>query len=200
MKVVGRYSSLNDGEDLKLLFDHDLTPDSVVFDVGGYDGNWPARLINYKGFVSNYFIFEPMPKFYGWLTNRFKDPKIHVFNYGLSGSNYKTEFRENVDRSGAFCNQGPFYPVELRDIADVIPTLSINKIDLFVSNCEGGEYSLLPRLVESGLISLIDNLMVQFHAVGPEHEEKRQAIIYALSSTHKQTLEWPFNWDVWKKR
>src|SRR6266571_4135800 len=47
-----------------------LTPESVVFDIGGYRGEWSAEIV--RRYDPHIYIFEPVPRFAGELTRRFE--------------------------------------------------------------------------------------------------------------------------------
>ena len=50
-------------KDEKKLFDIELKPNSIIFDVGGYEGNFTERLLE-KNPKSFFYIFEPIYQFY----------------------------------------------------------------------------------------------------------------------------------------
>ena len=62
---------------------YSLDKNSIVFDVGGYMGDW-ADTIQSK-FGSKVFIFEPVEKYFNKLKNRFDlNENVKIFNYGLA--------------------------------------------------------------------------------------------------------------------
>jgi hypothetical protein len=58
----------------------------------------------------------------------------------------------------------------------------------------------LPRLIETGLISEIDNLQIQFHNLGPGSLAQMNGIQAELSKTHIPT--WQYTWvlENWKRK
>ncbi len=81
---VGKW--FEDDGDNTLLITYPLTEDSVVFDVGGYEGRWAGSIVN--KYNPHVFVFEPVKKFYEICVERFKDsPKVYVNNHGLSDCN-----------------------------------------------------------------------------------------------------------------
>jgi FkbM family methyltransferase len=63
-----------------------LNKNSIVFDIGGYQGDF-ANSIHAK-FNSIIFLFEPNLDYYDKCVERFKrNKKIYCFNYGLSNKN-----------------------------------------------------------------------------------------------------------------
>jgi hypothetical protein len=77
---------------------------------------------------------------------------------------------------------------------------SVEKIDLIKINIEGGEYELLSRLIETGLIDKINNIQVQFHEVTSTSLSEMHIIQQSLSKTHKPTYQYEFVWENWVRR
>ena len=66
------------GETLR--FRYDIEDSDVVFDLGGYQGDWAAKLPNMNCQI---YIFEPVKKFSEDCSNRFKNKdNIHCFAFG----------------------------------------------------------------------------------------------------------------------
>ncbi len=59
-------------------------------------------------------------------------------------------------------------------------------------NIEGGEYELLERLLEAGLINIINHIQIQFHDVGSESASRMEKIRGELSKTHVCTYRYKF--------
>ena len=69
--------------DKTLRLNYDLNFSSVIFDLGGYKGEWSDLI--YNKYESHIYIFEPVKLLYEALENKYNNnPKIHIFNYGLS--------------------------------------------------------------------------------------------------------------------
>lgn len=68
-------------------------------------------------------------------------------------------------------------------------------------NAEGEEYPLLDRLIESGYISKIENLLVQFHDIyQKDAEERMNRIQRELLKTHRPVFQYKFVWERWKRK
>ena len=79
-----------DKGDDTLRLDYPLTSDSVVFDVGGYQGDFAADI--HEKYGCTVYIFEPVLEFYQSCVERFKgNNKIICFNYGLASVNGSLE-------------------------------------------------------------------------------------------------------------
>jgi len=81
---------VNDNGDKTLRLNYNLSKNSLVFDLGGYRGNWANDI--YKKYECKIFIFEPVSFFYKNIKKRFEfTNKIKVFNFGISDSNKETK-------------------------------------------------------------------------------------------------------------
>ena len=77
---------------------------------------------------------------------------------------------------------------------------NISKVDLIKINVEGGEYSLLERMIDKQIIENFKNIQVQFHKFFPNSAQRRNAIRNALSKTHFITYDYPFIWENWQRK
>lgn len=196
-RVIDRWYS--DHGDTTLRVDYPLSTDSVVFDVGGYIGDWTdAIATRYNPWV---FVFEPVPSFAAGISARFSgNPKIRVFDFGLYDRNETDTIRVDGDKSGLFVASKNSIEIQLRDISDFVRAQDIRHIDLIKINIEGAEYRLLKRMIDQRIVELCTDIQVQFHSFYPESEKLREEIQLALSRTHQLTYEYPFVWENWRRR
>jgi FkbM family methyltransferase len=191
----------DDGEKL-LRLNYPLTDQSVVFDVGGYKGEW-ASSVNEK-FKCRVYVFEPMPRFAKSLKSQFSDNRmIEVFDYGLGAVDGVFELTDAADRSSAFrkSRSANTVTVKCRGLdARLLDSLGVSKIDLIKINIEGAEYALLMHIIDSGLINRINYLQIQFHDFVPDAENMRSKIRDALSRTHRENWCYEFVWESWQRR
>ena len=190
-----------DGGDYALRFNYNLGEDSVVFDLGGYEGQWASDL--FARYKCRIYIFEPVTSFANRISERFsKNDKLKVFPYGLGGTSRADKIHISADGSSVFGKSKNKEKINIVDVKEWIDSNmeSYQHIDLMKINIEGGEYELLDRLIETHLITNIENIQVQFHQVLPNsllHMEKIQA---DLMKTHKPTYQYKFVWENWKKK
>ena len=85
------------------------------------------------------------------------------------------------------------------DIFEFITKNNIKKVDLIKINIEGGEYALIKRLIDKGLINRFSNIQVQFHDFIPNAKELRNKLRTQLEKTHKLTYDFPFVWENWQR-
>lgn len=186
------------GGDKSLRLDYDLDENSVVFDVGGYEGQWASDI--YSRYNCYIHVFEPVTVFADKIKNRFsRNSKISVHCFGLSDRTERLEM--------SFKNDGSTHVMPLSSdkvmaslvkAGDFFNENGIGRVDLMKINIEGAEYDLLDHILDSGLMSLIKNLQVQFHDFMPDSAERMKKIQSRLLLTHSITYQYPFVWENWE--
>ena len=180
------------------LFDFDLKQESIVFDVGGFEGYYSKKI--YDNYGCNIFIFEPHPLFYKKINNNFKGvSKVKLFNFGLSNRDFEINISDKGAGSSVMNDVKNGTKVQIRSITDFIYESGIKRIDLIKLNIEGSEYEVLDDLFNNKLIRIIDNLLIQFHFVGDDSKLKRDLIQQKLSKTHKKNFDYYFVWESWTR-
>ena len=133
-------------------FNYPLTPDSVVLDFGGYTGEWAEKIS--KKYACSIYIFEPVKVFFDQAKEKFKDnPKIKLFNFGLSDADSHEAISISGVASSVFVGKKDTM-IKLRDVKKVIDELHLKHVNLLKINIEGGEYKVLPRMIDAGLTSM----------------------------------------------
>ncbi|MBX3012076.1 MAG: FkbM family methyltransferase [Caldilineaceae bacterium] len=189
----------HDQGDKVLRLDYALGENSLVFDVGGYEGQWASDIFaRYCCFI---YIFEPVHKFAEQIEYRFKEnKKIIVHKAGLADKNASVPITLSNDGSSVFTQGSVLEQIQLIKAMDFIERNGIKKIDLMKINIEGGEYDLLEHLIDSGFVQNIQNLQIQFHDFVPNAETRMLNIQQSLASTHELTYQYLFVWENWKLR
>lgn len=188
-----------DRGDHTLRVNYPLNTDSVVFDLGGYLGDFAATI--HEKYKCRIYIFEPVPEFFQICVNRFKNTKgVACLNYGLAATDgrLKINLAGNASSFNSRDANGLKQTVDVRSIAECIRELRVNKIDLMKINVEGGEFDIIPALIHSEDIKIVDHLQVQFHNFIDNAAEKRQAIQSRLDVTHSLMWNYDFIWESWK--
>jgi FkbM family methyltransferase len=193
---VKKWFAVNGDKTLRV--DYDLNEDSIVFDMGGYEGQWASDI--YSRSNCQVIIFEPFPEFAAGIRKRFaKNNRIKVFEFGLGDKDEKIKLFSNNDGTSAFAQEGTSVEIEIRKASPFIQSLGIPRIDLMKINIEGGEYSLIADLIKENTISRIDNLQVQFHDFVDGAKEKMTALQKDLARTHQLTYQYEFVWENWSR-
>jgi FkbM family methyltransferase len=179
-----------------------LTNESIVFDLGGYKGDFAANIYDkYKCYI---YVFEPIKKYYLDCVNRFgRYKKIKCFNYGLSNENVSVFISVDNEKSSLIKNNISAHAprqkkVLIKSFSKVLSMLKVKHIDLLKINVEGSEFLILPEIISKKLINKIKHLQVQFHTFYPNSKKLRDEIRLGLSETHEEEWNYPFVWESWK--
>ncbi len=140
-----------------------------------------------------------MPKFAEQARAKFaENGKVHIHSYGLGSADGSFALSDDgpassfVDLSKAKRHQ----VCEIRAILPALKALNVDHIDLLKVNIEGGEYDVLPALIEGGFLPRINHLQIQFHTTG-DYEANRDAIRAALETAHDERWCYRFVWESW---
>jgi len=182
--------------------DIDLSPDSFVVDLGGYNGDWASLM--FCRYACNIDIYEPHPALYNHaLRPKFRhNPKVKLFNHGLAG---KTD-RMTLYGDGYVASLYPmqntvsYQIADFRKASDVFEERYSDKtVDVLKLNVEGAEYEILPDLIQNFDMSNIRNIQIQFHQIVDDYDRKRAAIQHDLATlgfAQTWNYEWAFeNWE-----
>jgi FkbM family methyltransferase len=186
------------GNERLVQFDH-LDSQSVVWDLGGFKGDWAAEI--FIKYLCQIRIFEPVNDFASQITRRFApNRKISVCAYGLGGSARKQQLL--VDGVGSSVErpdpEGEFIAVEIQDVVHEMQATDTSTIDLMKINIEGSEYELLNRLFEAKKLSGVKSILIQFHDFFPDSEQKLKIAHQQLSHSHEQIFSYEFVWEYWR--
>lgn len=185
--------------DKTLMYNFEIKPEDVVFDLGGYEGNWTSSI--FSRFCCSVHVFEPVKQFSDRIAARFQyNRRITVHPFGLAGSTRTESIRVDGMASSHFAKKGVREEMRLVRASDFLAENGIHKIRLMKVNTEGGEYELLEHLIETGYIRNISDLLVQFHDFVPNALSRMRKIQEALSRTHSPAFQYEFVFENWRLR
>lgn len=191
-----------DEADRRLRYVYPLNPQSIVFDVGGYLGDFAAEISQRYDCVV--YVFEPVANYHASCAARFQGKhKVFCLPFGLSDKDQVLPISVAADASGLYNprhSRSPTEMIKLKTMAGALAELNVRQIDLLKINIEGGEFPLLEHLLESGLMPKIRHLQVQFHDFTESAVSRRALIREKLSLTHVQDWCYPFVWESWSRR
>jgi len=188
---------IKDEGDKTFRLNYDLDENSLVFDLGGYEGQWASDI--FSRYCCTIHVFEPVSEFADKIKARFAGNKrIMVHQFGLSNENRAVLLSVNKTSSSLYKQRGELKEVRLVKAVDFIQENHIQKIDLMKINIEGAEYDFLEHLLDAGLISNINNIQVQFHDFVSNAEQRMIMIQKKLAKTHSLTYQYPFVWENWR--
>lgn len=185
--------------DETLRLEYDLNENSVVFDLGGYEGQWSSDI--FARYCCSIHIFEPVEDFAVMIQSRFsRNKKIVLHRFGLSNETIGTRIYLSKDATSIFKVTPESREISLVKASDFLEESGISNIDLMKINIEGGEYDLLDHLIDSGFVKNIENIQVQFHDFVADAERRMASIQARLTMTHFLTYQYPFVWENWKAK
>jgi FkbM family methyltransferase len=171
----------------------------VVFvDIGAFEGDFTLRMFQeYPN--SKAYLVEPVPEFLQILKSRFQSHNIILIEKALSANGKTIKLSDEGASSSEFSGKKSrsFQSISVMELSTLIKE---SYIDLFQINCEGGEYEILPELIDTDIIKKIGALNIQFHYLNPRNIYLRYKITKKLKSTHQ--LKWcvQFIWDRWERK
>jgi FkbM family methyltransferase len=179
---------------------YDLTEQSLVIDVGGYQGQWSSDI--YAMYQPTIHVFEPVKQFADDLKRRFqRTANIHVHQVGLSAANQPATIFLADNASSLFLDAGRGREaITLVNANEWLASQGIAAIDLLKIHTEGAEYDLIEHLIETGWIPRIRDLQVQFHDYAPNAHARLDRIRRTLGTTHDLTYQYSFLWENWRRR
>jgi FkbM family methyltransferase len=182
----------------KLRYIYDLKEESIVFDLGGYEGQWASDI--FSMYIPYIYIFEPIKKFSEDISERFRhNKKIQSFGFGLGGKDEQISISLLANSSSAFKVTSDMETGHIRKANDFLKEHDISHIDLMKINIEGGEYDLLEHLIATGFVKNIHDIQIQFHDFVPNARERMEAIQRDLKKTHHTTYDHEFVWENWQR-
>jgi FkbM family methyltransferase len=195
--MVGRWYA--DGGDDKFRFDYPLERDSLVLDLGGYEGQWASDL--YARRPCRIVVFEPITVFADNIAARFaRNDDIEVVHCALGAASRKETMHICGASSSSYKQKSDAEIVQFVDAEQWFIDNDIRHVALMKLNIEGGEYELLERLLDADLIARVDDIQVQFHNVAPGSAERMQRIQDRLRQTHAPTYQYRFVWENWTRK
>jgi FkbM family methyltransferase len=186
-----------DGYNERIFNDLSLNSDSKVVVLGGFLGDSAAKYRDI--YDASVYVTEPISEFFTVMEQRFKgDNKVHLFNEASTAESREIELFISGERTGLFEFNGEPKLVNGRSIIDLIDEVggSVNHLEM---NIEGGEYSILPCLIDSSYVSKCASILIQFHNFGLEQELNRAEIRMNLSKSHKLIYCYEWVWEHWIK-
>jgi FkbM family methyltransferase len=183
----------------EMRYDYPLNAGSLIWDVGGYKGDFTAGMIDKYDCYSS--IYEPVVEFHSKISVRFAtNPKVEVFNFGLSNVEALKDMSVMGDSSSTHRGTKSDVGV-MRDVVSVMKTFKEpTNIDLIKINIEGDEYDLLERLLDQDMTPYINFIQVQFHPWIDDAYDRRRVIHNRLKKTHKVMWDYPFIWESWERK
>lgn len=188
---------MGDKGDDKLRYNYDLNSESIVFDLGGYHGEFAEKI--YNKYQCSIYVFEPVKEHFNIITSKFSgNSMVKVYNFGLSDKDEMIDISIEDNGSSIYLTEGKKERISLKSAANFIKDEGLTSIDLLKSNIEGGEFPVLQDLIKANLVQNIKNIQVQFHSFIPNSIKMREDIHIELNKTHHTTYNYYFVWENWE--
>ena len=184
----------DDGDARHRLEYPDLDAHSVVFDLGGYKGQFASDIFAKYG--CRVCVFEPFSSYFRIIQARFRaNDRIEVFGFALGGSDGVATIYAGGDGTSIYRASTISEEIEIRRFSRFFEDRGLERVELLKINIEGAEFDLLEGMIRDGLHKKIRNIQVQFHRDIAGARERRARIKAHLLKTHRLTYEYPFVWE-----
>ncbi len=184
-------------------FDWPLTADSVVVELGGYQGRWAAEIA--RRYNPRLYVFEPQL----WAWERCCAalepwPRAQVFDYGLGIFNGDFPMGDYGTDGCSFVKRDQARPAgtgHMQEMTQTFQRLGLETIDLVLMNIEGYEYPLLWYMLAQRLIpDRVAGLMVQFHDLAPGHDREYATLRADLGRWYGLRFDFGMTLTGWERR
>ena len=146
-----------------------LNQTSRVVSVGvGEDASFDLSLISKYGCAVH--AFDPTPKSVDWVRQHISEPLFcfQPLALGDIDGTLRLFLPKNTSHVSASCRRNEHTKVDYFDapcvrLTTLLDKLSLNYVDLLKIDIEGAEYGVIRDSIESGVISLINQFLVEFH-------------------------------------
>lgn len=191
-----------------------LSNRSVVLDIGAFDGTWAAQIAA-KYRPEWMYLVEPQSTgaHLSRLRTAMADIGYHsyqVMHYGLGVEDATLPMVEADTDGASFIKAAGDKGREQTTVGRLMDAHDWfiqfqeaggwSDIDLTSMNIEGYEYELLPYLVKTGDIGLLQDLAVQFHLFADPDGSRYESIKRLLAPTHELLWEAFPTWVAWRRR
>lgn len=157
--------------------DWPLTKDSVVVEVGGFKGRWALQIA--ERYAPRLYVFEPQPWAHKTCQEVLGD-QATVLPFALGVEDAWLPMGEWETDGCSFVKQDERGAcAAMRWIVTAFADLALDHIDLMLMNIEGYEYTLIPHMLDRGILP--QRLMVQFHTFADPDGAKGAAVFERLA-------------------
>ena len=195
LNVVGRAQRAwwAAGGDDAFRYNTRLKPGDIVFDLGGYEGEFCARMMQDE---VQFHIFEINPVMVELLNKKFQSShNVSVHPFGLGHKNISG--RPVGSGAGASFTSDESNSIIIKDFMEFLSEIGVDKITLLKINIEGAEYDLVEYLDRSRALHNIKELQIQPHDFEEDCFDRLLRMHRTLSKTHRLVSGHTFVWDFW---
>jgi len=151
------------------ILSNSINSESVIYSFGiGEDVSFDLSLIN--KYDCDIFAFDPTPKSITWIEKNVHTEKFNHLPWALSDRDGNMDFflPANQNHVSASFKQGKHssdtvFNASCYKLKTIMDKLSHKYIDILKMDIEGSEYHAIRNIADEGLLSSIDQLLVEFH-------------------------------------
>ena len=142
----------------------------IFLDVGAHDGQTAREVLRDCDLFTDIWCFEPMPAQRARLGALAEDPRLKIFDFGLSNRTGEAIiYGDNTDMGAS-----PYVSKKKRGNDRATPCELVRASDFFAEhiapddsivmklNCEGAECDIINDLLDSGEVAKVANVMIDF--------------------------------------
>lgn len=168
----------------------DLTPESVVVEVGGYTGRWALQIA--ERYQPRLYVFEP--QFWAFeVCREVLGDRAEVLPYGLGvETGYFPVGAYGGDGASFLKTDGEQAVCQMLEIAAAFAQQDITHIDLMLMNIEGHEFTLIPHMFAQGIYP--QRLMVQLHG----SDAQTNALRALLAQSYAPLWDYGYVLSAWR--
>jgi FkbM family methyltransferase len=186
-----------DGETNYLTNWPELDADSLIVDIGAYEGKLIKTLVEKYGCKA--YGFEPSPRAFKVMTARLQEHKRAILFPCAVGEKSETVCLYDCERDGATLleEREPHCNVEMVSYEGLCKTIDLSHVDLMAINIEGYEHKLIPHMMDIGAMTTIKHLMIQWHGMTTEILQAQRKLQARIAETHE--MIWNLGaWEAWR--
>ena len=185
-----------------LVFDYPIDSESVIVDFGAHIGEWAKEMTT--KYNPNIYLVEPLDIFCHELAYQFHtNDKVHIIQSGISNYNVNSHLYLHTlpQATSKYDKTNQIIPILVHTPETILNLIPHDKIDILQINIEGEEYNVLENMIETGCISKIKHLQVQFHKMFDDSVDRRNKIHEKLQDLGFE-LNWnyEFIWESWTNK
>lgn len=185
---------------LNKLSDYNLTEESKILELGGYDGTWIGKMIG--KYNPHVYVIEPIKEFHDEIKSKFsQNNKFNILNVGVSDFSYEGFIYLNGDSTSTYEENAEKRTASFKTMEEILAMFDLDSVDVLQINIEGEEYKLMENMLTTGVIKKFKNIQIQFHTGISDYEVRRNKIQEGLKENgFVSSFEYPFIWEGWKTK
>lgn len=171
-----------------------LSPGDTAIDIGAHIGVHTVTMRAAVGETGHVYAFEPFPQHFDYLSHTVDMngwENVNVSKAAISDTTgtailalrqHRLEGKGKVNTGVSHLLSrnkslpqtkmgGEYHEINTLSVADMFDTIELDSCKLLKMDVEGEEYNILSELLETGLYTCVDTVIIEFHSL---HSKKRE--------------------------